>query len=171
VSIQAAFQKYTDNAVSKTVNFKHEATEKDVEEVFLYAYELGCKGVTVYRDGTRKNQVITSGTSAKNGAVQVDPTEASPGSLHPRPRPAVTHGHTYKTKTGCGNLYVNVNADNVGLCEIFTQMGKSGGCPASNSEAVPALFRCRFEPALIPSPLPSNCAAYAAPFPHGWRAK
>ena len=137
VLLQAAFQKYTDNAVSKTVNFRHDATVADVEEVFRYAYDLNCKGVTVYRDGSQNNQVFTIGTAgAKPGELAALPG----GAIHPRPRPSVTHGRTYKTKTGCGTLYVNINSDAYGFCEVFTQMGKSGGCAASNAEAVSRLI-------------------------------
>ncbi|MCL2182823.1 MAG: vitamin B12-dependent ribonucleotide reductase [Chitinispirillia bacterium] len=153
VTIQAAFQKYTDNAVSKTVNFRREAKVEEVEEVFRYSYELGCKGVTVYRDGSRQNQVLTSGGTP--GAPAADFPFA--GMIHPRPRPDVTQGRTYKTKTGCGTLYVNVNSDPHGFCELFTQMGKSGGCPASNAEAVARLvslaLRSGIDPAVIVSQL------------------
>ncbi len=134
IQLQAAFQKYTDNAVSKTVNFRKEASIADVDEVFRLAYELGCKGVTVYRDGSRLGQVITTGKNGGTTPVRL------PGSISPRPRPSVTFGRTYKTKTGCGSLYVNVNSDEYGFCEVFTQMGKSGGCAASNAEAVARLI-------------------------------
>jgi ribonucleoside-diphosphate reductase alpha chain len=161
VTIQAAFQKYTDNAVSKTVNFKKDATVADIEEVFLYAYDLGCKGITVYRDGSRKNQVITTGT----GGDKNKPATVAPGMLHPRPRPAVTTGNTYKIKTGCGTLYVNINADDVGLCEIFTQMGKSGGCPASNSEAVSRLISLSLRSGVDPKTISEQLCGIRCPIP------
>jgi ribonucleoside-diphosphate reductase alpha chain len=158
IELQAAFQKYTDNAVSKTVNFRSDATVADVEKVFRYAFDLNCKGVTVYRDGSRSGQVITTGTSGSTGAGDQGSTDVSARAftmpvLHPRPRPAVTHGRTYKTKTGCGTLYVNINSDAHGFCEVFTQMGKSGGCAASNAEAVSRLvslaMRSGIDPAII----------------------
>ncbi len=138
IRMQAAFQKYTDNAVSKTVNFPNEATLEDVAEVYLLAYKLGCKGVTVYRDGSREIQVLNMG-SEKPAAKAVE--DAQPEPVHanhkPKVRGEVAFGVTKKMKTGCGNLYVTINEDEEGRAiEIFTQIGKAGGCVASQCEAM-----------------------------------
>jgi len=139
ITMQAAFQKFVDNAVSKTVNFPHHATPKDVEDVYLLAYRLGCKGVTVYRDGSREEQVLTKGK--KTEKPQVDQGQK----IVPRSRPEVTKGMTRLVKTGCGNLYVTINEDEEGhLFELFTSMGKAGGCAASQSEAIGRLVSLVF---------------------------
>ncbi len=146
IRMQAAFQKYVDNAVSKTVNFPHNATPKDVEEVYLLAYKLGCKGVTVYRDGSREQQVLS--TKKKEDAEHAS---GSSRKIVPKKRPEVIKGSTRFMKTGCGNLYVTINEDEDGhLFELFTSMGKAGGCAASQSEAIGRLvslaFRSNIEP-------------------------
>lgn len=126
IRMQAAFQEHTENAVSKTVNFPNSATIEDVREVYELAYRLGCKGVTIYRDGSRDSQVLNIGKvkSASSGT--------------PRPRPDVTTGFTEKVRIGCGNLYITVNYDDNGICEVFTNTGRAGGCP-SQSEATARL--------------------------------
>jgi len=133
IRMQAAFQQYVDNAVSKTVNLPHDATEEDVREVYLLAYRLGCKGVTVYRDGSRQGQVIQKGQKTETQLTQI--------SLKPRKRPETLKGITRLMKTGCGNLYVTINKDKDGKpFEVFTNIGKAGGCAASQAEAIGRLI-------------------------------
>jgi ribonucleoside-diphosphate reductase alpha chain len=123
IKTQAVFQKYVDNAVSKTVNLPHNATQEDVRKVFLLAYELGCKGVTVYRDRCREEQVLN--------------VEAGERLALPKDRPDVIPGVTIRQKTGCGSLFVTVNNDHNGKpFEVFCIMGKSGGCAMSMAEAI-----------------------------------
>ena len=143
VKMQAAFQKYTDNAVSKTVNLRHDATTDDVRRVFLTAYRLGCKGVTIYRDGSRDSQVLNigkvKGKEEKDQAEKKDLKETGGKvKISPRPRPDITLGFTEKVRIGCGNLYITVNYDDEGICEVFTNTGRAGGCP-SQSEATARL--------------------------------
>jgi len=137
VKMQAAFQKYTDNAVSKTVNLRNDATTDDVCEVFITAYKTGCKGVTIYRDGSRDMQVLNIGKVKGKGEDAA--SQGSDGSkITPRPRPDITNGFTEKVRIGCGNLYITVNYDEQGICEVFTNTGRAGGCP-SQSEATSRL--------------------------------
>ncbi len=132
IRMQGAFQKYVDNAVSKTINFTKEATKEEIKMAYELAYELGCKGVTVYRDGSRENQVLNVGKEVKE-------PKTNGHRVAPRERPEITTGMTQKIETGCGHLYVTINSDEKGACEIFTQMGKVGGCASAQLEAIARL--------------------------------
>ncbi len=140
VRMQAAFQRHTDNAVSKTVNFSNSATVESVREVFMLAYKLDCKGVTIYRDGSRDLQVLNIGEvkGSENAHPEPEHSYETRTDLLPRPRPDVVNGVTERVKIGCGNLYVTVNYDEHGIVEVFTSTGKAGGCP-SQSEATARL--------------------------------
>jgi ribonucleoside-diphosphate reductase alpha chain len=135
VRMQAAFQKYTDNAVSKTVNFPQDATEEDIRDAYMLAYRSGCKGITIYRDKSREEQVL----NIESGKAPSKRSEKS--TIAPRPRPNVTTGTTTKVTTGCGNLYITINEDEQHLpFEVFMQMGKAGGCAMSQLEAIGRLL-------------------------------
>jgi len=138
IRMQGAFQQHTDNAVSKTVNFPNEASVDDVARVYKLAFTLNCKGVTVYRDGSRDEQVLSvqkKEAAEKSGAAVA--TDAQTGKIVPRKRPDMIKGITRVMNTGCGGLYVTVNEDEKGTpFEIFNHIGKAGGCAASQSEAI-----------------------------------
>ncbi len=126
VRMQAAFQKHVDNSVSKTINFPNKATAKDVEAAYLLAYELETKGITIYRDGSRAEQVLY---------------KASPeAKLYPKGRPISLPSVTDKIKTGFGNLYVTISYYNQKPFEVFTSIGKSGYTTMADAEALGRLI-------------------------------
>src|SRR5437016_1701851 len=140
VRMQAAFQDWCDAAVSKTINLPREAIVEDVKKAYLLAHDLHCKGITVYRDGSREDQVLNIGVAEaekpKEVRVEVPP---EPAALRPRARPDVITGRTQKILTGYGALYVTVNEDEKGLFEVFAQIGRGGGYTASFTEGIARL--------------------------------
>jgi ribonucleoside-diphosphate reductase alpha chain len=131
VKMQVAFQKCTDSAVSKTVNLPHEATPEDVSKIYMTAYKAGLKGLTIYRDRSRATQVLNLGQQQKEETV----TKRTP-----RQRPKVTKGITERVNTGCGYIYITVNFDEHGICEVFSSLGKAGGCASAQLEGISRLI-------------------------------
>jgi len=158
IRMQAAFQEFTDNAVSKTVNFPREATKEDIRDVYQLAYELGCKGVTVYRAGSREGEVLTVGHQEQR---QEEPKSRPT----PRKRPRVTTGQTVRIKTGCGTLYVTINADDEGICEVFTTIGKAGGCAGAFSEATARLISLSLRAGVEPMQVVKQLKGIRCPHP------
>ncbi len=130
VKMQAAFQKHTDSAVSKTVNLPHEATTEDVANIYKLAYKLGLKGITIYRDRSRDSQVLNIGSREEEPEIK----------RTPRQRPKVTKGITERVNTGCGYIYITINFDDQGICEVFSSLGKAGGCASAQLEATSRLI-------------------------------
>jgi ribonucleoside-diphosphate reductase alpha chain len=162
VRMQAAFQRHLDNGCSKTINMPHSATVEDVGRAYLLAYELGCLGITVFRDGCKTDQVLHLGTAAK-AAPATAPQPAQPArdaSPQPqpesprhgvKPRPRKVQGVTYRVATPLGTAFitVNVNGNNEPF-EVFANVGKAGSDTASVSEAMGRLISLILR---LPSPL------------------
>jgi ribonucleoside-diphosphate reductase alpha chain len=167
IRMQAAFQDFTDSAISKTCNFPNAATEGDVEQIYRLAFRLGCKGVTVYRDGARENQVLSTGTTAKKvqeqgkdvlaealGRIAELETELgrTRAQLHDveaenlqrrakRSRPDLLKGSTRRVETPLGTMYVTITEDDRGQpFEVFMSLGKAGGALMADVEAVGRLI-------------------------------
>jgi ribonucleoside-diphosphate reductase alpha chain len=126
VRMQAAFQKYVDNAVSKTINLPNQATVEDIKRAFFLAWHLKCRGITVYRDGCKETQVLETGETRKTRQW-----------IKPRRRPQKTYGVTVEMATGCGSLYITINEDESGMpFEVFARLGKAGGCASAQTEGL-----------------------------------
>lgn len=160
IRMQAAFQKYTDNAVSKTINFAHDATADQIAEAYRLAYKLGCKGITVYRDGSLDNQPMQRGLDKANGdskaSCNLEPAQLNYrewGRILPVKRPKRLMGITDARQTPEGNLYLTLNSHDGHPLELFAQIGKAGSDISAFTEAIARLislaFRCGVDPEAV----------------------
>ncbi len=162
INIQASFQKYTDNAISKTINFNNDATVQDVRDAYLQAFETGCKGITIYRDGSREKQILeTKKEGSYYDKLAGKKTAATSAQVAPglevistmRQRPAVLGGRTYRTATPFGNAYISINEDEAGnIFEVFINVGRAGSDITADAVAIGRLISLAFR---IPSPFQS----------------
>ncbi len=136
VKMQAAFQKYVDNAVSKTINLPNKATKENVKEAILLSYQKGCNGITVFRDGCKGEQVLTSGVDDE------DDVEIKAEEFDVKPRPAAVKGYTYRVETPVGTAFVTVNHNGKTdhPLEVFVNVGKAGSDVAADAEAIGRLI-------------------------------
>ncbi len=167
IAIQAAFQRHTDNAVSKTINFPEQATKDEIKEAYILAWHQGLKGITIYRYGSRPVQVLNLKKDEKKPASDSGPAGVTTenGKIAPRPRPLRTYGVTERVRTGCGNLYVTVNKDDKDICEVFTQMGKAGGCAACQIEAESRLISLALRSGVSPKVIIKQLSGIRCPSP------
>lgn len=177
IAIQAAFQRHTDNAVSKTINFPENATKDAIRRAYSLAWHQGLKGITIYRYGSRPVQVLNLKKDTKEETSQAQaqpvaqpkPVEEQPyvpnGKIVPRPRPVRTTGVTERVRTGCGYLYVTVNRDEYDLCEVFAQMGKAGGCAACQIEAESRLISLALRSGISTQAIVKQLAGIRCPSP------
>jgi ribonucleoside-diphosphate reductase alpha chain len=140
VRMQASFQESTDAAISKTINFPNEATVQDVENTYLQSWESGCKGITVYRAGSREKEVLTAGTAEKSNVAVLDAAVEDEHVLVPRQRPSQVRGVTERVRTSHGNMYITINFDENGKpFEVFTALGKAGSSDSAQLEGISRL--------------------------------
>lgn len=162
VTMQGVIQAYVDSSISKTVNAPHEHTKEQVQDLYMKAYDLGCKGVTYFRDGSRNESVLTSLDDVKKDEAKAKAATAATATItkipdvseviSPRLRPEKVAGITYKIKTGYGTMFVTVNHDEKGQpFEVFATIGKAGGVFAEESEAI-----CRLVSLALRARLPIN---------------
>jgi ribonucleoside-diphosphate reductase alpha chain len=145
---QAAFQRSTDNGVSKTINLPNEAGEEDVTRAYKLAWELGCLGITVFRDGCKGEQVLNVGVGKKK---EQTPVPATAGVTTIKPRPHSLRGTTYRTETPIGTAFITVNDTAEGdPFEVFLQVGKGGSDTMAVAEALGRLISLTLR---MPSPL------------------
>lgn len=154
VAVQANAQRYVDNSVSKTVNLPNSATPEGFARAYMAAYEGGCKGITCYRDGSKENQVLSTGVTGAGIPQQEDVPPNGHRHVVPRDRPQAIEGVTERVRTGHGNMYVTINFDGEGQpFEVFGNLGKAGGCDSAQMEAISRLaslsLRSGIDPDLI----------------------
>ena len=167
VKMQGIIQKYIDSSISSTVNLKNEIKKETVADIYMTAHKAGLKGITVYREGSREGILITDEETKKKSVNT--PTKNVAGSQtnekRPRIRPITTSGTTRRIRTGEGSLYITINEDENGLCEIFTTIGKAGGNAAAQSEAISRLISLALRSGVDPNSIVRQLKGISGPNP------
>ena len=161
VKKQGVVQKYIDSSISSTVNLAEETTVDTVADIYMTAYKADLKGITVYREGSREGILITDDKSSENEEQNSDNAEMKTA----RNRPSITEGKTRRMRTGDGTLYVTVNEDENGLCEVFTAIGKAGGTVAAQTEAISRLISLALRSGIDPNSIISQLKGISGPNP------
>ena len=173
VKMQGVIQRYTDSSISSTINLAEDVSAETVADIYITAYKEGLKGVTVYREGSRQGILQTDDASAdtasasasQGGAASRESETADAEGGRPRRRPTVTHGVTERIRTGEGNIYVTINEDEQGLCEVFSTIGKAGGNAAAQSEAISRLISLALRSSIDPHAIVKMLKGISGPTP------
>ena len=167
VKIQGVIQKYTDSSISSTINLAEDISVETVADIYITAYKEWLKGVTVYREGSREGILQTDDKASKKAAATPAVPAPVPGErgFHPRRRPSVTRGVTERIRTGEGNIYVTINEDDQGVCEVFSTIGKAGGNAAAQSEAICRLISLALRSSIDPQEVIKVLKGISGPAP------
>ena len=172
--MQGIIQKYIDSSISSTVNLEENIKLETVADIYMTAYKAGLKGITVYREGSREGILLTDKkeeTDTTEQQATVSPMEASASvkrtdvEKRPRIRPNTTAGITRRIRTGEGTLYITINQDENGLCEVFTTIGKAGGNAAAQSEAISRLISLALRSGIDPNAIIKQLKGISGPNP------
>ncbi len=173
VKMQGVIQKYIDSSISSTVNLASDITKETVGDIYMTAYEAGLKGITVYREGSREGILISEPDKKEDSTSSLDTQSNLDVDLDttprveksPRVRPSQTAGVTRRIRTGEGTLYITINEDENGLCEVFTTIGKAGGNAAAQSEAISRLISLALRSGLDPHAIVRQLKGISGPNP------
>ena len=171
VKMQGVIQKYIDSSISSTVNLANEVTVETVADIYMTAYKSNLKGITVYREGSREGILITNDKKGKDekdsqkSATKELSNNVSTTTRDARKRPNQTSGVTRRIRTGEGTLYITINEDENGLCEVFTTIGKAGGNAAAQSEAISRLISLSLRSGLDPNAIVRQLKGISGPNP------
>ena len=168
VKMQGVIQKYTDSSISSTINLAEDIDVETVADIYITAYKEGLKGVTVYREGSREGILQTDAQAEKAEeaiSAPATPDQIAAAGFHPRQRPAVTTGITERINTGEGKIYVTINEDEHGICEVFSTIGKAGGNAAAQSEAISRLISIALRSGVDPQELIRELKGISGPNP------
>jgi len=177
VKMQSVIQKYIDSSISSTVNLSENITVDTIADIYMKAYKTGLKGITVYREGSREGILITDKPKEEAApdktqkietvaAVESEATQTQTAvTKAPRSRPVLTSGATRRIRTGEGSLYITINEDENGLCEIFTTIGKAGGNAAAQSEAISRLISLALRSGIDPYAIVKQLKGISGPNP------